>query len=407
MPQSHEPPAHDAPGRAPRARLPRGVWALGIVSLCMDTSSEMIHSLLPVFLVSVLGASTVTVGAIEGIGSATASISKLFSGWLSDRLGRRKRLAVAGYGLAALSKPFFAVAPTAVWVLGARFADRLGKGIRGAPRDALVGDLTPPALLGAAYGLRQSLDTVGAFAGPLVALVLMETFDDNFRLVFWVAVAPAIAAVLVLVRAVREPAAGVSPRRRALVDWAGLGRLGRPFWMVVTASVVLTLARFSEAFLILRAETAGLALALTPLVLVVMNIVSAGASYPAGVLSDRFGRRGLVGLGFAILIAADVVLAAAPGIWTVFIGVMLWGLHLGMTDGLLSALVADTAPAADRGAAFGLFSFATGVALLVASLVAGTLWELVGPSATFLTSAAFTGVGLAAALVVMTGRSRV
>ncbi len=386
-------------------RIPRDVRALGIVSLCMDTSSEMIHSLLPVFLVSVLGASTEIVGIIEGVGEATASISKLFSGWLSDRLGRRKALTVAGYGLAALSKPFFAVAATPAWVLGARFVDRLGKGVRGAPRDALIGDLTPPELRGAAYGLRQALDTVGAVAGPLVALVLMAWSGNRFRLVFWVAAIPAMVAVAVLALAVREPEGRPAAPRRGLLDWSVIGRLGRPFWVVAGAAAVLTLARFSEAFLILRAENVGLRPGLAPTVLIVMNIVYAASAYPAGVLSDRAGRRALLATGFACLAAADVALAFASGIGVAMAGVILWGLHLGLTQGLLSALVADTTPAADRGTAFGLFNCASGVALLLASVIAGTLWDVAGPRATFLAGGAFTVVGLAVAFAVIRPQS--
>ncbi|HYM30680.1 MAG TPA: MFS transporter, partial [Candidatus Cybelea sp.] len=361
--------ARDPGAQASRPRLPRGIWALGFVSMLMDISSEMIHGLLPVFLVSVLGASTATVGLIEGVGEATASISKLFSGWASDRLGKRKVLTVIGYGMAALSKPLFAVAPTSSWVLAARFSDRVGKGIRGAPRDALIGDMAPAELRGAAYGLRQSLDTVGAFAGPLIAVALMALLSDNFRLVFWLAVIPGFAAVAVLVVAVREPAqARPVAEARAPIRRAELGRLGGLFWGVVAVGTILTLARFSEAFLILRAGAVGLPAAYAPLVLVVMNVVYAALAYPMGALSDRVDRRLLLVAGFAVLILADIVLAFAPGIWIVMLGVGLWGLHMGMTQGLLAALVADTAPEALRGTAFGVFNFASGVALLFASL---------------------------------------
>jgi MFS family permease len=394
----------DGVAAAARPKLPGSIWALGLVSLFMDISSEMIHSLLPVFLFTVLGASAVTVGLIEGIGEATAAISKLFSGWLSDRLGKRKVLTVIGYGLGALSKPLFALAPSPFWVLAARFSDRVGKGIRGAPRDALVGDLAPPELRGAAYGLRQSLDTVGAFAGPLFAMVLMALLANDFRLVFWIAVVPGLVAVAILVVGVREPAR-VQPagEARAPIGWAELGGLGGLFWGVVAVGAVLTLARFSEAFLILRAEGAGLPLALIPLVLVVMNAVYAAAAYPMGVLSDRYDRRVVLAAGFVVLLLADLVLAAAPGIWTVMLGVGLWGLHMGMTQGLLAALVADTVPTRLRGTAFGIFNLAAGVALLLASLIAGLLWELVGPSATFIAGAAFTAIGLVGT-VVLAGR---
>ncbi|HET7887201.1 MAG TPA: MFS transporter [Bradyrhizobium sp.] len=386
--------------RSPLARLPRGIWALGFVSLFMDISSEMIHGLLPVFLTSVLGASTELVGLIEGIGEATASISKLFSGWLSDRLGKRKLLAVAGYGLAALSKPLFALALSPSFVLAARFADRVGKGIRGAPRDAMVGDMVPVGLRGAAYGLRQALDTVGAFAGPLMAVALMAGLHDNFRLIFWLSLIPAMVSVLVLVVAVREPPHEEVAERPAL-KLSAVKTLGRAYWIVVAVGAVLTLARFSEAFLILRAQGLGLPLALTPLVLVVMNIVYSLSAYPLGALSDRVSRPLLLGVGFAILIVSDIVLAVAPNLWVVAAGVALWGLHMGMTQGLLAALIADEAPANLRATSFGVFNFVSGVALLLASVIAGALWDMTGPYATFLAGAAFSAVGLVGSALVL------
>jgi MFS family permease len=375
--------------------IPRDIWALGFVSMFMDISSEMIHGLLPVFLVSILGASTATVGLVEGIGEATASISKLFSGWISDRLGKRKALTVVGYALGALSKPLFAIAPTASWVLAARFSDRIGKGIRGAPRDALVADLVPARLRGTAYGVRQSLDTVGAFAGPMVAIALMAWFNDDFRLVFWLAVIPGLIAVGILIIAVREPAQVRSNTEvRAPIQWADLGKLDRRYWIVVAVGAVLTLARFSEAFLILRAENAGLSVALAPLALVVMNLAYAASAYPMGALSDRLDRRLMLAAGLAVLILADVVLAFAPGIWIVMLGVAIWGLHMGMTQGLLAALVADAAPREMRGTAFGMFNFASGIALLLGSPIAGLIWQSFGAYAMFLTGAALTTVAL-------------
>jgi MFS family permease len=316
-------------------------------------------------------------------------------------------LTVIGYGLGALSKPLFALAPTPSWVLLARFSDRIGKGIRGAPRDALVGDLSPPGLRGAAFGLRQSLDTVGAFAGPLLAMALMALFADDFRLVFWLAVVPGLIAVAILVLGVREPP---QPRPLAVarvpIRWSELGRLGRVFWGVVAVGAVLTLARFSEAFLILRAEDEGLSLALIPLVLVVMNVVYAASAYPMGALSDRYDRRLVLAAGFVVLIVADVVLALASGIWVVMLGIGFWGLHMGMTQGLLAALVTDTAPTDLRGTAFGLFNLASGAALLLASLIAGLLWELIGPAATFLAGAIFTAAGLVGTVVLLGRRGR-
>jgi MFS family permease len=359
----------------------------------MDISSEMIHGLLPVFLTSVLGASTEMVGLIEGVGEATASISKLFSGWISDRLGKRKALTVLGYGL-VLSKPLFALASTSSLVLAARFSDRVGKGVRGAPRDAMIGDMVPSGLRGAAYGLRQSLDTVGAFAGPLIAVALMAALHENFRFVFWLSLIPGLLSVLVLVVGVREPAQGAT-ESQARLRLDAFRAIGATFWIVAGIGAVLTLARFSEAFLILRAQPSGLSLALAPLVLVVMNIVYALSAYPLGALSDRVDRKRLLAIGFVVLIFADVILAVAPNVPIVMVGVAVWGLHMGMTQGLLAALVADEAPQNLRATAFGVFNFVTGIALLLASLIAGAPWDIVGPSATFMAGAAFTAIGLA------------
>jgi MFS family permease len=392
--ETKEPMARRAAGSA-NAKLPQEIWALGLVSLFMDVSSEMIHSLLPLFLVTVLGASAMTVGAIEGIGEATASISKLFSGWLSDRLRNRKMLTVVGYGLGALAKPLFALAPNVNWVFAARFADRLGKGIRGAPRDALVGDITPAALRGAAYGLRQSLDTVGAFLGPLGAMGLMMWFVSDFRLVFSLAVVPGVISVAILILFVREPPEIRSRDEEQIkIDWTKLRGLGFAYWSIVAVGTIATLARFSEAFLILRLQGTGLAIALAPLVLIVMNIVYATSAYPVGALSDNVDRRALLGAGLAVLLLSDLALAYGQSIPAAMLGVALWGLHMGMTQGLLATLVADAAPAQLRGTAFGVFHFASGVALLLASVIAGALWEAIGHSATFLAGAAFAAVAM-------------
>lgn len=391
-------------GMTGRKPLPRGVWALGLVSLLMDLSSEMIHSLLPVFLVTALGAGALSVGIIEGIAEATSSIVKLFSGTLSDRIGRRKPLALLGYGMAALTKPLFPLASSVSMVLAARFVDRVGKGIRGAPRDALVADLTPPEQRGAAYGLRQALDTVGAVLGPLAAMALMALSSDDVRLVFWVAALPAILCVAVLALGVREPPA--IPRTGILHPiWtrAGLAGLGRPFWALVAVAVVMTLARFSEAFLVLRAQDVGLALALVPAVMVAMNLTYTAIAYPVGALSDRIGRHGLLLVGFAVLILSDAALALADGPLLVLLGAALWGVHMGMTQGLLAALVADGAPADRRGTAFGVFNLVTGVALLAASVLAGALWSALGPAATFWAGAGFSAAALLGLLLVRRG----
>jgi MFS family permease len=388
-----------APGPAAPARhLPAGIWVLGLVSLLMDVSSELIHSLLPVFMVTTLGTSMLAVGLVEGAAEATALIVKVFSGVLSDWLGRRKPLAVLGYGLGAVSKPLFALATTTGMVLGARLIDRVGKGIRGAPRDALVADLAPHGQRGAAFGLRQSLDTVGAFTGPLLAVALMLLWADDIRRVFWVAVVPAVLCVVLLVLGVREPPAPSGTRRANPVRREALRQLPPAFWWVAAVGAVFTLARFSEAFLVLRAQQGGLPLAWAPAVLIAMNVVYAAGAYPLGKLADRMDKRRLLAGGLVLLVAADLLLAAAgrgPLLWA---GIALWGLHMAMTQGLLSAMVADTAPAALRGTAFGMFNLASGVALLVASGLAGWLWDRLGAAATFGAGAAFSAAALAAIL---------
>jgi MFS family permease len=375
--------------------VPATVWTLGFVSLLMDTSSELIHSLLPVFLTTVVGASTVTVGLIEGIADATAAIAKVFSGALSDRIGKRKLLVGLGYGLAAVTKPVFPLASTAWEVLAARFVDRIGKGIRDAPRDALIADVTPSAIRGASYGIRQALDTVGAFAGPLLAVALMALYADDFRAVFWWALVPAALAVLLIVVGVREPAGTrATAKHRWPIRKQELRRMSPAFWTVIAIGVVFTLARFSQAFLVLKAQAEGLALALIPLVFVWMNLVYALTATPAGILSDRIGRTNVLLCGLGALVVADVTLAFVPGLGGVIAGVGLWGLYMGLSQGLLSALVADTAPEDLRGTAFGLFNLVTGGALLVASVVAGWLWHAFGPTATFSAGAVLSGLAI-------------
>ena len=370
-------------------RIPAGVWVLGFVSMLMDISSEMIHSLLPLFMVSTLGASATAVGVIEGLAEATALIVKVFSGTVSDYLGRRKGLAMFGYGLGALSKPLFALAPSIGIVLTARLLDRVGKGIRGTPRDALIADIAPSHMRGAAFGLRQSLDTVGAFLGPLVAIALMLLWANDFRAVFWVAMIPGLAAVALLAVGLREPAQAVAKERVNPIQRENLRRLGASYWWVVGIGAVFTLARFSEAFLVLRALQGGVPIALVPLVMVVMNLVYALSAYPFGKLSDRMSHRKLLALGLAVLIAADLVLASNDHWGVTLAGVALWGLHMGMTQGLLAAMVAHTAPADLRGTAYGFFSLLSGIAMLAASVVAGLLWDQFGASVTFHAGAVF------------------
>lgn len=375
--------------------IPSGVWALGFVSMFMDISSEMIHALLPLYMVSVLGISALGVGIIEGIAEATASIVKVFSGALSDRLGKRKLLAVIGYGLGALTKPVFPLAGTMDWLVGARFVDRVGKGIRGAPRDALVADVTPPGLRGAAYGLRQTLDTIGAFMGPLLAIGLMWWTASNYQMVFWIAVIPAFLAVAILIAFVREPEKKVERPSRIPLRRDELARLSARYWWIVALGSVFTLARFSEAFLILRADEAGLTAVWVPAVLVVMGVSYALSAYPAGALSDRMSRLGVLGIGLALLVLADLALAFLPGVPGLAVGVALWGLHMGFTQGAFGALVADNAPAELRGTAFGMFHLVTGVATLLASVIAGALWHVFGYQVTFIAGAAFAGVTIA------------
>ena len=383
---------------APRPSLPSGIWVLGFVSLLMDISSEMIHALLPLFMVGTLGMSVALVGLLEGLAEATALILKVFSGVISDWFGKRKPLAVLGYGLGAATKPLFALATGPGMIFTARLLDRVGKGIRGAPRDALVADIAPPEQRGAAFGLRQSLDTVGAFVGPLLAVGLMLLWANDFRAVFAVAIIPAALCVALLVLGVQEPERPAGAPRVNPISRTNLKRLPRAYWWVVGVGAVFTLARFSEAFLVLRAEQVGIALALVPLVMVAMNAVFSVTAYPFGKLSDRVSHRRLLLAGLAVLVLADVVLAASTH-WTgLLLGVALWGVHMGMTQGLLAAMVADTAPADLRGTAYGFFNLMSGLAMLAASVVAGLLWQYWGPAWTFGAGAMFSAVAMAALL---------
>ena len=375
-------------------QIPAGIWILGCVSMLMDISSEMIHSLLPMFMVTTLGASAFTVGLIEGLAESTALIIKIFSGALSDYLGKRKGLALFGYALGALTKPLFAIAPTIGIVFTARLLDRVGKGVRGAPRDALVADITPPHLRGAAFGLRQSLDTIGAFLGPLLAVCLMLLWANDFQSVFWVAVIPGLMAVALLLFGIHEPERHKDSKRSNPIRRENLKRLGAPYWWVVCIGAVFTLARFSEAFLVLRAQQGGVPVALVPLVMVAMNLVYALSAYPFGKLSDRMSQTKLLALGLVVLILADLVLATNDHWGVVLAGVTLWGIHMGITQGLLATMVADTAPADLRGTAYGFFNLMSGIAMLTASGIAGLLWDQLGASFTFYAGAVFCVVTL-------------
>ncbi len=380
-----------------RNAIPAGIWALGFVSMFMDISSEMIHAALPIYMVTALGTSTLAVGVIEGIAEATASVTKVFSGALSDWLGKRKLLAALGYGLAAATKPIFPLATSLDWLIAARFIDRVGKGIRGAPRDALVADIAPPELRSACFGLRQSLDTIGAFFGPLLAIALLWLTANDFQAVFWVAVVPALISVILIVFAVKEPASSNKPRTvRIPLSLDELGRLDSRYWWVVAIASLFTLARFSEAFLILRAESIGLPLPLVPIVLVLMSLAYSLSAYPAGIVADKSGRMTILIAGLVMLALADIVLALADNITAVAVGALLWGLHMGCTQGLLASLVAEVAPPDLRGTAFGVFNLLTGLALLLANVLAGFLWDIAGPKGTFLTGSLFAALAVLA-----------
>jgi MFS family permease len=374
--------------------MPSGIWVLGFVSLLMDVSSEMIHSLLPLFMVTQLGTGTLAVGVVEGLAESLALVVKVFSGMLSDYWGTRKGLALFGYGLGACTKPLFAMAHSLDLVLTARLLDRIGKGLRGAPRDALVADLAPPAIRGAAFGLRQALDTVGALVGPLLAVGLMLLWANDFRAVFWVAVVPGLMAVALLSLGIKEPEPQQRSAGRNPIRWDNLTCLRASYWWVVGIGAVFTLARFSEAFLVLRGQHGGIPLALIPLVMVAMNLVYSLSAYPFGKLADRMSHTKLLTAGLLVLIAADVLLAVGDHSSVVVVGTGFWGLHLGMTQGLLATMVADTAPADLRGTAYGFFNLASGLAMLMASVLAGFLWDQLGPATTFYAGAVFCGIAV-------------
>lgn len=390
---------------ARRPAIPRTVWALGWVSLWMDVSSELVHSLLPLLLVGGLGASTLMLGLLEGVAEASALLVKIFSGALSDFWGRRKGLLLFGYGLAALSKPLFPLAQSVTTVFVARLLDRFGKGMRGAPRDAMVAEVTAVEIRGAAFGLRQSMDTVGAFLGPLLAVGLMLLFADDIRRVLWLAVIPAAVAVAVIAFAVQEAPGEAKPARawRSPLHWRQLGAFSRSYWYLMLVAATLTLARFSEAFLLLRAQQLGLADRYVPLVLVLMSLAYTLTAYPAGRLSDRLPRSVLLSASLPVLIAADLLLASAHSLSTLAMGIVLWGLHMGLSQGVVAAMVADYAPKAAKGTAFGCFGLVTGLATLLASVLAGLLWQDLGSAATFGAGALFAGLALA---LLLAGRQR-
>ena len=388
----------NAPPAPPRLRIPRTIWALGFVSLFTDLGSEMVHGLLPVLMAGILGASALTIGLIEGAAEALVLVTKVFSGYFSDAIGRRKPLVLLGYGVAALAKPLFPLADSIATVTTARLLDRFGKGIRGAPRDALVGDLAPPSIRGACFGLRQSMDTVGAVLGPLVAVALLWAFADDIRTVLWFAVIPGLVSIALLLTVVPEPNDGQRRPARLPITRQGLAHLGAAFWGLVAVGALISLTRFSEAFLVLRASERGVPLTFIPLVLVVMSGAYMLSAYPAGRLSDRLPRTAVLAAGMAVLAVANIALALAEGYAMLFAGIALWGLHMGLTQGILASLIADVAPVEYRGTAFGVFSLVSGAGLLAASVLAGLLWDVVNPAATFVAGAVVAVIATVATL---------
>ena len=387
-----------APPPEPQPRIPRTIWALGFVSLFTDLGSEMVHGLLPLLMAGTLGASALVIGLVEGAAEALVLVTKVFSGYFSDAMGRRKPLVLLGYGLAALAKPLFPLADSVATVTTARMLDRFGKGIRGAPRDALLGDLAPPSIRGACFGLRQSMDTAGAVLGPLAAVALLWVFADDIRTVLWFAVLPGLVSVALLLTVVPEPGDGGRRPARLPITREGMAHLGTAFWGVVAVGALVSLARFSEAFLVLRAAERGMPLTFIPLVLVVMSGAYMLSAYPAGRLSDKLPRAAVLATGMAVLVGANIVLALAQGYAMLFAGIALWGLHMGLTQGILASLVADVAPAEFRGTAFGVFSLVSGAGLLAASALAGLLWDTVSPATTFAAGAVIAVVATLAAL---------
>ena len=377
-----------------RPPLPRNVWVLGFVSLFMDLSSEIYHALLPAFITMVLGLPATALGAIDGVAEATANLAKLFSGRLSDRSLKRKPWVMAGYGLAALSKPLFPIATTAPAVMVARFADRIGKGIRGSPRDAIVADEAPPEIRGRAFGVRQAMDTVGALLAPLAAIALMAWLAGDIRAVFWIAAIPAAISFLIAWLALREPQQHLAPLKKSPF-FAGFRELDKDTKRLLQVGFLFTLARFSEGFLILKGIDIGLSETLSPLTLAIFNLTYVVLAYPAGALSDRMSPHSILMAGMAVLVAGDLVLGATNGFAGLVLGTALWGAHMALTQGIFSRMIADSAPEHLRATSFGAFWFVTGIAGLLASLGAGWLWDRQGSSATFFTSAAVAAVALA------------
>ena len=376
------------------SKLPRNVWILGFVSLLMDLSSEIYHALLPAFITVTLGLPALALGAIDGIAEAAANFAKLASGRLSDRSRKRKPWVLLGYGLAALSKPLFPVAQGAPELMGARLADRVGKGIRGAPRDAIIADETPPDIRGRAFGLRQALDTVGALIAPLAAVGLMILFVEDIRAVFWIAVIPAALSFLLALIAVKEPAANLAVATFQPL-FHGFRDLERPVRRLLAVVFLFSLARFSEWFLILRALDVGVSPVLSPLALVAFNVGFLALAYPAGALSDRMSPRSILMAGMGVLVVANFLLAQDIGLLGLTVGILLWGAHMALTQGIFARMVADVAPDHLRATSFGAFYFVSGIGTLLASLAAGFIWDRDGAATTFIAGAGAAAVALA------------
>jgi MFS family permease len=377
-------------------RLSPNVAALGFVSLLTAISSAMIYGLLPVFLVKVLGVNVASVGLIEGMAESANSLIKIVSGTASDRIGRRMPLVIFGYTLSAVVKTLFPLAGAASTVLAARVLDRLGKGIRDAPRDAFLTDMTAPGLRGTSFGLRLALAIAGFVFGPFFAVGLMRLSGDDFRLVFWIALIPAFLSIIVLILAVKEMPFNHQPGGRGLRFQRGdLNALPVAFWWAIVIASLLSLARFSPAFLVLKAHATGVDAAYVPMILGLMYFVYSVTAYPFGVLADRFDRRLQLGIGTLILVGADAVLAHAQTIWGAAFGAALWGLQMGVTQPVIGAIVADAAPERLRGAAFGIYDLTIGLAAFAASSGAGILWSISGPGTAFGVSASIaSGVAL-------------
>lgn len=365
--------------------LNKTVFVLGLVSLFTDLSSEMIYPVLPLFLANVIGASTMFIGLIEGIAESTASFLKVFSGWLSDKFGKRKQLVLAGYGLSSLVKPLLAVATSGWHVLGVRFVDRIGKGIRGAPRDAMIADVTEPDKRGRAFGFHRAMDTAGAVIGPAATFLILMLFGNNYRLLFLIAAVPALIAVAIIIFGIKEkrpqsPAGDcrIAPPVSNVRTERQKAPLSRQFIILLIIIGVFTLGNSSDAFLILRAQGAGIAVWLIPLLWLFFNLVYTLVSMPAGRLSDKIGRKRIILLGFIIYAASYLGLAFANAGWQIWALFGLYGVYYAMTEGVIRAHIADVVPEATRATSYGIYNFVVGVLVLPANLLTGWIWKVAG-----------------------------